>query len=102
MVIALAARDMERTTRTLDPRWAPRSWLIHAIPHRHPKLAPRYPPSFAATPDPSAPTAPEDVTHEVALKAIPKKGNEESMWSEMWVLQCLDHLNILGPISSPP
>ena len=37
---------------------------------------------------------PGDVTREVALKAIPKKkvkGNEEIVWSEMRVLQGLDH-----------
>ena len=39
---------------------------------------------------------------EVALKAIPKnkvKGNEEGMWSEMRVLQGLDHHNTVGFIS---
>jgi calcium/calmodulin-dependent protein kinase I len=42
----------------------------------------------------------QDVTREVALKAIPKKkvkGNEESVWGEMRVLQGLDHSNIVGP-----
>jgi calcium/calmodulin-dependent protein kinase I len=40
----------------------------------------------------------QDVTLEVALKAIAKKkvkGNEESVWSEMQVLQGLDHPNIV-------
>jgi len=38
-----------------------------------------------------------DVVHDVALKAIPKKvkGNEESVWSEMQVLQGLDHPNVV-------
>jgi calcium/calmodulin-dependent protein kinase I len=42
----------------------------------------------------------QDVTREVALKAIAKKkvkGNEESVWSEMQVLQGLDHPNIVRP-----
>jgi hypothetical protein len=42
----------------------------------------------------------QEVTREVALKAIPKKkvkGNEESVWSEMRVLQGLDHPNIVRP-----
>ena len=49
--------------------------------------------------NPSARTAPEDVTREVALKAIPKKegkGNKESMWSEMQVLQGLSIIPTLG------
>ena len=44
-----------------------------------------------------------DITREVALKAIPKKkvkGNEESVWSEMRVLQGLDHPNIVRPFST--
>jgi len=43
--------------------------------------------------------------HGIALKAILKKkvkGNEESMWSEMQVLQGLDHLNIVSLVSHPP
>jgi calcium/calmodulin-dependent protein kinase I len=43
-----------------------------------------------------------DITRDVALKAIPKKkvkGNEESVWGEMRVLQGLDHPNIVRPIS---
>ncbi|KAF8472259.1 Pkinase-domain-containing protein [Russula ochroleuca] len=46
----------------------------------------------------SADSLSQDVTREVALKAIPKKkvkGNEESVWSEMRVLQGLDHPNIV-------
>jgi calcium/calmodulin-dependent protein kinase I len=42
----------------------------------------------------------QDVTLEVALKAIPKKkvkGNEESVWSEMRVLEGLDHPNVVRP-----
>jgi hypothetical protein len=46
----------------------------------------------------------QDVTREVALKAIPKKkvkGNEESVWTEMRVLQGLDHSSIVrSPLSS--
>ena len=41
---------------------------------------------------------------EVALKAIPKqkfKENEESVWSEMRVLQGLHHLNMVNLISPP-
>ena len=41
---------------------------------------------------------------EVAPKAIPKqrvKENEESVWSEMQVLQVLHHLNMVGLISPP-
>jgi len=41
---------------------------------------------------------------EVALKAIPKqkfKENEESVWSEMRVLQGLHHLNMVSLISPP-
>jgi len=47
---------------------------------------------------------PGDVTREVTLKAIPKKkvkGNEESVWSEMRVLQGLDHPNIVRPPYAP-
>jgi calcium/calmodulin-dependent protein kinase I len=47
----------------------------------------------------------QDVTREVALKGIPKKkvkGNEESVWSEMRVLQGLDHPNIVrNPLLFP-
>ena len=42
----------------------------------------------------------QDITREVALKAITKKrvrGNEESVWCEMRVLQGLDHPNIVRP-----
>jgi hypothetical protein len=45
----------------------------------------------------------QDVTREVALKAIPKKkvkGNEDSVWSEMRVLQGLDHPNIVRLLSA--
>ena len=45
----------------------------------------------------------QDVTREVALKAIPKKkvkGNEDSVWSEMRVLQGLDHPNIVRLLST--
>ncbi len=45
-----------------------------------------------------------DVTRDVALKAIPKKkvkGNEESVWSEMQVLQGLDHPNVVRSVSLP-
>jgi len=55
-----------------------------------------------ATRSPSARPVPGGVTREVALKAIPKKkvkGNEESVWSEMRVLQGLDHHNTVGVIS---
>jgi len=41
---------------------------------------------------------------EVVLKAIPKqkvKENEESVWSEMRVLQGLHHLNTVSLISPP-
>jgi len=52
----------------------------------------------------SADSLSQDVTREVALKAIAKKkvkGNEESVWSEMRVLQGLDHPNIvLSPLFS--
>lgn len=48
---------------------------------------------------------PPDITRDVALKAIPKKrvkGNEESVWSEMRVLQGLDHPNVVRfPFSFP-
>lgn len=47
----------------------------------------------------------QDVTREVALKAIPKKkvkGNEESVWSEMRVLQGLDHPSIVRPLFLRP
>jgi hypothetical protein len=47
-----------------------------------------------------SPPSQTDVTREVALKAIPKKkvkGNEESVWSEMRVLQGLDHPNTVRP-----
>jgi calcium/calmodulin-dependent protein kinase I len=37
------------------------------------------------------------------LKAIPKKvkGNEESVWREMQVLQGLDHPNVVRSVSLP-
>jgi calcium/calmodulin-dependent protein kinase I len=61
--------------------------------------------SFTPVCHPTAPaalTSPTvDITREVALKAIPKKkvkGNEESVWGEMRVLQGLDHPNIVRPI----
>ncbi|KAH9970672.1 kinase-like domain-containing protein [Russula compacta] len=41
---------------------------------------------------------PPDITREVALKVIPKKkvkGDEESVWSEMRVLEGLDHPNVV-------
>ena len=40
---------------------------------------------------------------DVALKAIPKKvkGNEESVWSEMQVLQGLDHPNVVRSVFLP-
>jgi len=56
--------------------------------------------SFVATRSPSAQTAPGDVTREAALRAILKKkvkGNKESVWSEMRVLQGLDHPHIVRP-----
>jgi hypothetical protein len=40
---------------------------------------------------------------DVALKAIPKKmvkGNKESVWSEMQVLQGLDHPNVVRSFPS--
>ena len=70
-----------------------------------PNSRPATPLSFTATRSPSAQTAPGDVTREVALKAIPKKkvkGNEESVWSEMRVLQGLDHPNIVRPLPRHP
>ena len=81
------------------------SWQSAAAPNLRLHLPP--PPnsqpatllSFAVTQNPSAQTAPEDVIHEVALKAIPKKrikGNEENVWSETRVL---DHPDIVRPIS---
>lgn len=57
---------------------------------------PPVPPSRAN----SANSVSQDVTLEVALKAIPKKkvkGNEESVWSEMRVLEGLDHPNVVRP-----
>jgi hypothetical protein len=50
----------------------------------------------------AAPMQAVNTTREVALKAIPRKkgkGNEESVWSEMQVLQGFDHPNIVRPIS---
>lgn len=70
-----------------------------------PNSLPATPLSFPAPRSPSAQTAPGDVTREVALKTIPKKkvkGNEESVWSEMQVLQGLDHPNIVRSISPSP
>ena len=54
---------------------------------------------------PSAQLVPGDIMRGVALRAILKKkvkGNEESVWSEMRVLQGLDHLNIVSLVSPPP
>jgi len=65
-----------------------------------PNSLPATPLSFAATRSPSAQTAPGDVTREASLRAILKKkvkGNEESVWSEMRVLQGLDHPHIVCP-----
>lgn len=47
--------------------------------------------SLVPTPNPSTKVAPSNVTRKVTLKTIPKKvkGNEESVWSEMRVLQCV-------------
>jgi len=59
--------------------------------------------SLSSTARAAATTQAVDITREVALKAIPKKkvkGNEESVWSEMRVLQGLDHPNIVRPIST--
>ncbi|KAI9461068.1 Pkinase-domain-containing protein [Russula earlei] len=42
--------------------------------------------------------SPKEITRDVALKAIPKKkvkGNEDTVWGEMRVLQGLDHPNIV-------
>ena len=53
--------------------------------------------SSAAMRNPSGQTVPGDLMRKVALKVIPKqkfKENEESMWSEMQVLQGLHHLNM--------
>jgi len=72
----------------------------HTPPPR-PTLSPL---SSAATRNPSGQTAPGDLMREVAPKAIPKqkvKENEESVWSEMRVLQGLHHLNMVSLISPP-
>jgi len=56
--------------------------------------------SFVATQSPSTQMVPGDITCEAALRAILKKkvkGNEKSMWSEMWVLQGLDHPHVVCP-----
>jgi len=82
----------------------------HVPPEQYP-LAERRPAGPCTPPPPppqlsfAAQTAPGDVTREVALTAIQKnkaKGNKESVWCEMWVLQGLDHPNIVGRISPPP
>ena len=57
--------------------------------------------------NPSAQTAPDDVTREVAPKAVPKKKVKKRVKGnvsvcEMRVLQGRDHLNVVGPISPPP
>jgi calcium/calmodulin-dependent protein kinase I len=70
-------------------------------PTASPAKRPPLPPSRAG----SADSVSQDVTLEVALKAIPKKkvkGDEESVFSEMRVLQGLDHPNIVRPPHFPP
>jgi len=87
---------MARTTRRVERCAA----SLFTPPTATPNSLPATLLSFAATQSPPASMAPGNITREVVLKAIPKKkveGNEESVWSEMRVLQGLE--NIMGPIS---
>jgi calcium/calmodulin-dependent protein kinase I len=97
----MAARDMARTTRTVERRRA-----SHRCPGSS-TLPPSASSKFSSATSLSstaqaAATQAVDITRDVALKAIPKKkvkGNEESVWGEMRFLQGLDHPNIVRPIS---
>ena len=75
---------------------------IHSVPPLTLTPSPLHPLSFVALRNPRAHTAPGDVTRGVALRAIPKKkakGNEESVWNELQVLQGLGHPYIVRPFS---
>jgi hypothetical protein len=92
--VIIAARD----SGTYHPNYgAPSSIapLPPALP-RSPSVSSK---SFSAQ---AASTQAVDITRKVPLKSIPKKkvkGNEDSVWSEMWVVQGLNHPNIIRPIS---
>ncbi|KAF8502686.1 kinase-like domain-containing protein, partial [Russula emetica] len=75
------------------------TWHVTSSPSTSPAVSPasKRPPVPPSRTD-STDSVSQEVTREVALKAIPKKkvkGNEESVWSEMRVLQGLDHPNIV-------
>jgi len=80
--------------------------LAHSrLPSSPPNSYPTTPLSFSPVRHSSAQVAPGDVIREVILEAMPKKnakGNEEIIWSEVRVLQGVDHPNhVPFPLPSP-